>query len=192
MKRKPPHEVDFALIRRAVPLSVILSRYGLDDAYKRVGARLKGACPIHRGSNKRQFVIDPRAGTWRCFGDCDCGGGSLEFVAEMERVGIRDAARLIAEWFAISVSVLATSQPRKRRNAMSGKPSHKAYAVDDRGDDNDKDAFWTRIGSVFAHADGKGYNILLSALPTNGRIVLREFSDDDVKPDEAAASKRRK
>ncbi|MGD9785687.1 MAG: CHC2 zinc finger domain-containing protein [Hyphomicrobiaceae bacterium] len=192
MKRKSPLGVDFALIRRAVPLAVILSRYGLDDAFKRVGSRLKGVCPIHKGSNKRQFVIDPGTSTWRCFGDCDRGGGSLEFVAEMERVGIGQAARLIADWFAIPLSMKALSKPSERRKPMSGKPSHKAFAVEDRGEGDDKDAFWTRIGSVFAHADGKGYNIVLSALPINGRIVLREFTDDDAKSDEPPAAKRRR
>lgn len=192
MKRKSPHEVDFALIRRAVPLPIILSRYGLDDAFKRVGARLKGACPIHKGSNRRQFVIDPDAGTWRCFGDCNRGGGSLEFVAEMEHVGIREAARLVAEWFAIPLGARGHNQPSQRRPPMTGKPCHKAFAVEDRGDGDDKEAFWTRIGSVFAHADGKGYNIVLSALPTNGRIVLRELTEDDAKPEEPPTAKRRK
>ena len=47
-----------------------------------------------------------------------------------------------------------------------------AYAVSDapRG----KKAYWTRIGRLFAHDDGKGYDLVLNALPTNGRIVVRQ------------------
>jgi hypothetical protein len=47
-----------------------------------------------------------------------------------------------------------------------------AYAVSDapRG----KKAYWTRIGRLFPHEDGKGHDLLLNALPVNGRIVIRE------------------
>ena len=67
---------------------------------------------------------------------------------------------------------------------MSGeKPSHKAFVVEERGEGNDADAFWTRVGSAWPHKDGKGLNIVLSALPVNGRIVLREYTDDDAAED---------
>ena len=192
--RKPPHGVDFAHLKRVVPLTAILSRYGLDAALKRVGTQLRGACPIHKGRNKRQFVVDPKTSTWRCFGDCDRGGGPLEFVAAMENVGIKEAALLIAEWFAIPREQGLT-QHKRRRRPVSGKPSHKAYVVEDRGEGDDADAFWTRIGSAWPHKDGKGINIVLSALPANGRLVLREYTDADAKEEEEkkvkTASKKR-
>jgi hypothetical protein len=188
--RKPPYGVDFAHLKRVVPLTLILSRYGLDDAFRRVGTRLKGPCPIHKGTNKRQFVIDPNANAWRCFGDCDRGGGTLEFVAEMEGVGLTEAARLIAQWFAVAPMPVRSIQATERRRPVSGKPSHKAFAVEDRGEGEDKDAFWTRIGSVFEHSDKKGFNIVLSALPTNGRIVIREFSEEDAAEEEKKGAKR--
>ena len=49
-------------------------------------------------------------------------------------------------------------------------PSHIAYQVRDR---NGKKAIWTRIGSAWAHADGKGFNIQIEAVPLDGRISLR-------------------
>lgn len=58
---------------------------------------------------------------------------------------------------------------------MSNQPSHKVFTVEGEGDD----AFWTRIGSAWPHKDGKGYNVTLSALPVNGRIVLRVPEQDD-------------
>jgi hypothetical protein len=48
-------------------------------------------------------------------------------------------------------------------------PTHNAYVVEGEGDA----AFWTRIGSAWAHSDGSGFNIALSAVPLTGRIVLR-------------------
>ena len=186
--RKPPYEVDFAHLKRLVPLTLILSRYGFDDAFKRVGVQLKGACPIHNGSNTRQFVIDPKASTWRCFGDCDRGGGSLEFVAEMEHVGIIEAAKLVAGWFAIPLERRCVNA-RERRPTVSGKPSHKVFVVEDRGDGDDNDAFWTRVGSAWEHKDHKGLNVVLSALPMNGRLVLRDYTDEDAKADDEKQKK---
>jgi hypothetical protein len=68
---------------------------------------------------------------------------------------------------------------------MNTRPSHRAYVVEDaEGDQSEQKGFWTRIGSAWPHKDGKGLNIVLSALPTNGRVVLREYTDEDAKVDE--------
>lgn len=32
---------------------------------------------------------------------------------------------------------------------------------------------WTRIGVAFKHKDGKGYSLLLQALPIDGKVELR-------------------
>lgn len=55
---------------------------------------------------------------------------------------------------------------------QSSKLVLQAYAVSDaqRG----KKAYWTRIGRLFAHDDAKGYDLLLNALPVNGRVVIRQ------------------
>ena len=61
------------------------------------------------------------------------------------------------------------------RNASSNTrspklPTHIAYTVQDR---EGKKPFWQKIGGVFEHADHRGYSIQLSALPIDGRIVIR-------------------
>ncbi len=53
-------------------------------------------------------------------------------------------------------------------------PTHIAYQVRDREGGK---AFWTRIGSVWPHADGKGFNIQLDAVPLDGWITIRVASD---------------
>lgn len=53
-------------------------------------------------------------------------------------------------------------------------PSHIAYQVRDRGG---KKSYWTRIGVAWQHADGKGYNVQLEAVPLDGRITLRVASE---------------
>jgi len=50
------------------------------------------------------------------------------------------------------------------------KPTYNAYRV--RGREGQK-GFFTRIGSAWANADGKGFNIQLECVPLDGRVVLR-------------------
>ncbi len=49
-------------------------------------------------------------------------------------------------------------------------PTYQAYTVVKR---EGQDDFWLNIGAAFAHQDGDGFNIMLQALPINGKIVLR-------------------
>ena len=189
--------IDYERLRHLVPLSLIISHYGLDAELKRVGSSLRGCCPIHKGTNPAQFVVDLNKQLWRCFGDCNRGGGSLELVAEIEHLALRDAAALVAQWFAIAPHGRARgySHQQKGHQAMSGKPSHKVFVVEDKevAEGEDNDAFWTRIGSAWPHKDGKGLNLVLSALPINGRLVLREYTtEDEKKDDEKKVAKFRK
>ena len=53
-------------------------------------------------------------------------------------------------------------------------PSHVAYQVRDR---EGRKSFWTRIGSAWQHADGKGCNVQIEYVPLDGRITLRVASE---------------
>ncbi len=55
---------------------------------------------------------------------------------------------------------------------MSNAPKYHAFTVRER--DKGKKAVWTRIGAVWAHEKGGGFNLELEALPFNfdGRLVL--------------------
>lgn len=55
-------------------------------------------------------------------------------------------------------------------------PTHRAYSVIRR---EGQDDFWLNLGLVFAHKDDKGFNIVLQALPLDGKIVCREIADDE-------------
>ena len=71
--------------------------------------------------------------------------------------------------------------------ANRSKPDYRVYTVEDREDADD--AFWTQIGAAFAHADKKGMNIMLRALPLDGRLVLRRYSEKPVVEDKKKAVK---
>ena len=60
-------------------------------------------------------------------------------------------------------------------STTSKSPTHVAYQVRDRGEG--KKSFWTRIGSAWAHGDGKGFNIQIETVPLDGRITLRVASE---------------
>jgi hypothetical protein len=52
-------------------------------------------------------------------------------------------------------------------------PTHIAYKVSN----NNEKSYWTRIGVAFAHNDSSGFNIILDAIPFDGKITLRAISD---------------
>ncbi len=56
------------------------------------------------------------------------------------------------------------------QSGSSKAPTHIAYHVRDTKDGK---GFWTRIGSAWAHKDGKGFNIQIDVVPLNGNITLR-------------------
>ncbi len=58
----------------------------------------------------------------------------------------------------------------------TNKPFYRVFVVENRNGDEEED-FWTQIGVAFAHGDHKGMNIVLRALPLDGRLVLRRFSE---------------
>jgi hypothetical protein len=55
-------------------------------------------------------------------------------------------------------------------------PTHGAYSVIRR---EGQDDFWLNLGLMFEHKDGKGFNIMLQALPLDGKIVCREIAAGD-------------
>ena len=56
------------------------------------------------------------------------------------------------------------------QQTVSKAPSHVAYQVRDR---EGSKGFWTRIGSAWPHAYGKGFTVQVDAVPLDGRITLR-------------------
>lgn len=168
------------------PLTAILEHYGLLAEMKCMGSQLVSSCPIHNGSNKRQFVVKPETNEWKCFSPRhDTGGSTLEFVMAMQNCDLPEARACIARWFAMP-SGTSSSQHKRRRVVMSGeKPSHKVYVVEGEGDN----AFWHRAGSAWPHKDGKGLNMQIpTGMSLSGRVVLREYTEDDAKKEEEEKS----
>jgi len=62
------------------------------------------------------------------------------------------------------------------------KPVYNAFTTREYKEGGAKKTFWVQIGSVFPHKNGKGFDVILDALPIDGRIVLLEPKTDDKKP----------
>jgi hypothetical protein len=65
-------------------------------------------------------------------------------------------------------------------NTAKKLPTHRAYSVKGEGED----AKWIELGAVWAHRDGKGFDVLLDAMPTgdfNGRLTLRAIDANKTK-----------
>lgn len=58
-------------------------------------------------------------------------------------------------------------------------PKYRAYTVIQKPGKKD---FWHSIGAGFIHRDGLGLSVSLQALPLDGRIVLRPFTDEIAAP----------
>jgi hypothetical protein len=58
-------------------------------------------------------------------------------------------------------------------------PAYRAFTVVKR---EGQDDFWLAIGAAFMHQDGDGYNVVLQALPIDGKIVLRLPKDEKADP----------
>ncbi len=60
-------------------------------------------------------------------------------------------------------------------------PAFRVYSVIPR---EGKDDYWLNIGLAFPHQDGKGFNVMLQALPINPKLVLREATADEAQDTE--------
>ena len=65
-------------------------------------------------------------------------------------------------------------------------PTHRAYSVIRR---EGQDDYWLNMGLVFPHKDGNGFNLILQALPLDGKIVCREIAEEA--PEEASPAPSR-
>jgi hypothetical protein len=62
---------------------------------------------------------------------------------------------------------------------MSSKPKYNAYVVTQPKQEGAK-AYWTKVGAVWPHKDGNGFDILITeGISVTGRIVCTEPKEKD-------------
>lgn len=89
--------VDFKTLKDTIPIADVLAWLGI-ELKPSANGQLRGPCPIHRGSNPREFVVTPSKGLYFCFAGCG-GGDIIKLVANYRKIGTREAAEEIAGHF---------------------------------------------------------------------------------------------
>jgi len=64
---------------------------------------------------------------------------------------------------------------KKNQTPSNAKTRYTAFQVREFEQAGETKSDWSRIGVAFTHDDGKGFNVVLQALPVDGKIVLRVF-----------------
>jgi transposase len=86
--------VDFAHIKRQLPLARVLGHLGLTGRLRGSGAQRRCACPIHRGDGRgRTFSVNLDDNVFCCF-DARCGkqGDVIDLWAALHHLSLRAAA----------------------------------------------------------------------------------------------------
>ena len=62
---------------------------------KKAGALWVACCPFHE-ERTPSFKVDPRRGTWRCYGACGIGGDQLAFLERIDNLTFMEALEILA------------------------------------------------------------------------------------------------
>lgn len=97
MSDDPNQNADFHRVKEAIklrsPIEEIV-RERVPDL-RRAGALWTACCPFHQEKSP-SFKVDPRRGTWRCYGACGIGGDVIMFVERAYNVEFREALEILA------------------------------------------------------------------------------------------------
>lgn len=80
-------------IKQRLPIEEVV-RWYLPEL-KRQGALWVACCPFHQEKTP-SFKVDPRRGTWHCYGACGTGGDQIAFVERAGHVEFREALEILA------------------------------------------------------------------------------------------------
>jgi DNA primase len=89
--------IDFAAIKRAVPLAAVLEHYRIHTLRRSGQNQLRGRCPLHGGEGRETFHVNTAEQVFHCF-SCGAGGSVLDLVAAVEGCGLSEAARKLSAW----------------------------------------------------------------------------------------------
>lgn len=62
-----------------------------------------------------------------------------------------------------------------KKSNESKRPTHAIWQVQGEGDKQR----WNRVGAAWMHKDLKGANLTFDSFPLNGRVVIREITEQD-------------
>jgi DNA primase len=101
--------IEFAAIKRAVPLAAVLEHYRIDELRRSGQDQWRGRCPLHGGEGRETFHVNTAEQVFHCF-SCGAGGSVLDLVAAVEGCGLREAAQKLTVWGSLPGNI---AQPKK-------------------------------------------------------------------------------
>lgn len=96
--------IEFAAIKRMVPLAAVLEQYRIHELRRSGRDQLRGRCPLHGGEGRETFHVNTAEQVFHCF-SCGAGGSVLDLVAKMEGCGLREAAQKLSGWSSVTSNV---------------------------------------------------------------------------------------
>jgi len=106
--------LDFAHLKRQLPLARVLDHLGLTARLKGSGPQRRCACPIHRGDGRgRTFSVDLEANVYQCFNArCGSKGDVIDLWAALHQQGLRAAALDLVHAFGLEPSPPGRTEKR--------------------------------------------------------------------------------
>lgn len=106
--------VDFAHIKRQLPIARVLDHLGLSAALKGAGAQRRCPCPIHRGdARSRTFSVNLGANAYQCFyAACGSKGDVIDLWAAVRGLSLRAAAIDLVHTFGLEPSPPSGTEKR--------------------------------------------------------------------------------
>ncbi len=83
---------------------------------KKRGVLWEACCPFHE-ERTPSFKVDPRRGTWHCFGACGTGGDQIKFLEQFDNLGFNDAIEILAARTGVELPRRAKLRPEEREGA---------------------------------------------------------------------------
>lgn len=113
--------IEFAAIKRAVPLTAVLEHYRIDELRRSGRNQLRGRCPLHGGEGRETFHVNTAEQVFHCF-SCGAGGSVLDLVAAVEGCGLREAAQKLSGWGSAMGNVAPPHKPTVTKKTKSAPP----------------------------------------------------------------------
>lgn len=107
-----PGTVDFAHLKKQLPIVRVLEHLGLASKLRGPGAQKRCACPIHRADGRgRTFSVNLNQNVFHCFeANCQKKGDVIDLWAALQGMDVRAAALDLVQTFDLE----ATPETEKR------------------------------------------------------------------------------
>jgi transposase len=106
--------LDFAHLKRQLPLARVLDQLGLTPRLRGSGPQRRCACPLHRGDARgRTFSVNLDAGVWQCFAkECGRRGDVIDLWAAVQGLSLRAAALELVQTFGLEPAPRSGTEKR--------------------------------------------------------------------------------